>query len=251
MLLYPASISGGYQILRTSETKKNTLNPDWNHFLFTDQELNGGDNDLKLKIEVFDDDGKKGPDGKDQLLGTGYFSLKELEASFTVSSPLQLGDGKSGRPAGSLVVRSVTRHPTQHHQPTQGSAYPAPGYPAPRGAYPAPGQGYPAPAAGYPQPTYPAQPMGAYPGYPNPGAGGGPVYPPAGIPGYPPAGGPGYPPAGGPGYPPAGGPGYPPAGGPGYPPAGGQVYPPAGGLVYPPAGGPVYPPQGGFPYPPQ
>jgi len=240
------SINGGYQILRTSETKKNTLNPDWNHFLFTDQELNGGDNELKLKFEVFDDDGKKGPDGKDQLLGTGYFSVKELEASFTVNSPLQLGDGKSGKPAGNLVVRSVTRHQGQQATgyPTPGGGYPPPGgvYPAPGGGYPAPGQGYPAPGAGYAQPTYPAQPMGAYPSYPYTGAGGGPVYPPAG---------PGYPPAGGPGYPPAGGPGYPPAGGPGYPPAGGPGYPPAGGPGYPPAGGPVYPPAGGFPYPPQ
>ena len=39
---------------------------------------------------MFDDDGKKGPDGKDKLLGTGYFSLKELEASATVRSPLQV-----------------------------------------------------------------------------------------------------------------------------------------------------------------
>ena len=42
------------------------------------------------RIEVFDDDGKKGPDGKDKLLGTGYFSLKELEASATVHAPLQV-----------------------------------------------------------------------------------------------------------------------------------------------------------------
>jgi len=225
------SINGGYQILRTSETKKNTLNPDWNHFLFTDQELNGGDNELKLKFEVFDDDGKKGPDGRDQLLGTGYFSLKELEAAFTVSSPLQLGDGKSGKPAGNLVVGSVTRHQGQ-----QATGYPAPRatYPAPGGAYPAPGQGYPAPGAVYAQPTYPVHPMGAYPSYPYTGAGGAPVYPPAG----------------GPGYPPAGGPGYPSAGGPGYPPAGGQGYPPSAGPVYPPAGGPAYS-AGGFPYPPQ
>ena len=39
---------------------------------------------------MFDDDGKKGPDGKDKLLGTGYFSLKELEASATVHAPLQV-----------------------------------------------------------------------------------------------------------------------------------------------------------------
>ena len=57
-------------MLRTSETKKvsfcsnfniyflfwassfrsqNSLNPDWNDFLFTENELNGGDETLKLK----------------------------------------------------------------------------------------------------------------------------------------------------------------------------------------------------------
>ena len=47
------------------------------------------------RIEIFDDDGKKGPDGKDKLLGTGYFSLKELEASATVRSPLQVTIGSN------------------------------------------------------------------------------------------------------------------------------------------------------------
>ena len=42
------------------------------------------------RIEVFDDDGKKGPDSKDKLLGTAYYSLRELEASATVRSPLQV-----------------------------------------------------------------------------------------------------------------------------------------------------------------
>ena len=64
------SSTGGFQMLRTSETKKvsfcsnsnidflfwalsfrsqNSLNPDWNDFLFTENELNGGDETLKLK----------------------------------------------------------------------------------------------------------------------------------------------------------------------------------------------------------
>jgi len=233
------SSTGGFQMLRTSETKKNSLNPDWNDFLFTENELNGGDETLKLKIEVFDDDGKKGPDGKDKLLGTGYFSLKELEASATVRSPLQLGDGKKGKRAGDLVVRSVTRHAATGGAGGAG-AYPAPaggGYPgAPGGGYPAPGPGYPPAGQGfpaYPLPGYPAQP-GGYPPQP--------VYPPA--PGGYPAGAPG-------GYPPAGGqPGYPPApGGPGgYPPSA-SPYPPAPG-AYPPAPG-GYPPPSGFAYPPQ
>ena len=57
------SSSGGFQKLRTSEVKnvglmkstakiefaQNSLNPDWNDFLFTESELNGGDENLKLK----------------------------------------------------------------------------------------------------------------------------------------------------------------------------------------------------------
>jgi len=241
------SASGGFQMLRTSEVKKNSLNPDWNDFLFTENELNGGDETLKLKIEVFDDDGKKGPDGKDKLLGTGYFSLKELEASATVRSPLQLGDGKKGKRAGDLLVRSVTRHAATGVNsgapggvgayPAPQGAYPAPGGPtgAPSHGYPgAPGTGYPAPGSGYPAAGsgYPAYPLPSYPAQPG---------------GYPPQ--PFYPPAPG-GYP-AGGPGvYPPAaGGPGgYPPSTGP-YPPAPG-AYPPAPG-GYPPSSGFAYPPQ
>merc|ERR1712215_283585 len=74
------SPSGGFIELRTSETKKNTLNPDWDDFMFLETDFGGQDRELKLRIELFDDDGKKGPDGKDQLIGTGFFSLKELEA---------------------------------------------------------------------------------------------------------------------------------------------------------------------------
>lgn len=40
---------------------------------------------------MFDDDGKKGPDSKDKLLCTGYFSLKQFEAAHTVNTPLQVG----------------------------------------------------------------------------------------------------------------------------------------------------------------
>ena len=60
------SATGGFQMLRTSEVKKvscelmflvhsqsllsqNSLNPDWNDFLFSENELNGGDETLKLK----------------------------------------------------------------------------------------------------------------------------------------------------------------------------------------------------------
>lgn len=261
------SPNGGFQILRTSEVKKNSLNPDWNDFLFNEDELNGYDESLNLKFEVFDDDGKKGPDAKDKLLGTGYFNLKQIEAAATIRSPLQLGDGKKGKSAGNLLVRNVTRHQAQPGQGGQCGA--GQGYPPPQqraGGYPAPAQtGYPQ-AGGYPSqgPAYP--PHGSpYPGVGGPGyapapgegypAGPGGGYPPVG-PGYPAAGGPGYPDASVPSYPAPGVPGYP-AEGASYPPAGGPGYPPAGGPGYPPAGGPGYPPasgaanMGGFVYPPQ
>merc|ERR1711874_377765 len=102
--------SGGFTKIRTSETKKNTLNPNWNDFLFTEAELNGYDRDLKLMIQVYDDDGKRGPDGKDQLIGSGFFSLRELEAAAMVKSSLPLNDGKKSKPAGYLVVRSFGEH---------------------------------------------------------------------------------------------------------------------------------------------
>ena len=54
-------------------------------------ELCGGDRNLNLKIEVFDDDGKKGPDKRDDLIGVGFFSVKQLEAANTVQAPLQVG----------------------------------------------------------------------------------------------------------------------------------------------------------------
>jgi len=218
--------SGGFTKIRTSETKKNTLNPNWNDFLFTEAELNGYDRDLKLMIQVYDDDGKKGPDGKDQLIGSGFFSLKELEAGSIVNTNLPLTDGKRSKSPGFLVVRSYKEHQVGgssqfqagggYHgqgagyppQPHQGQGYPQ------TGGYGG-GQGHPQTGGygggqGYPQ-------TGGYGGAP-PSHGGYPTGPPAGYGGVPPAqgygGAPAYPGgAGGPGYPGApyggGGPGYP------------------------------------------
>ncbi|XP_023344268.1 copine-8 [Eurytemora carolleeae] len=75
------NLQGGFTQIRISETKQNTLNPDWNDFFFKEEEVPGHDMTLNLKIEVFDDDGKKGLDNNDKLLGTGHFSLKQLEAA--------------------------------------------------------------------------------------------------------------------------------------------------------------------------
>jgi len=246
---------GGFIVLRTSETKKNTLNPDWNDFLFIESELNGNDKELNLRIEVFDDDGKKGPDRKDKLLGSGFYSLKQLEAAALVKSMLPLSDGKRQKAAGQLLVRSFKEHKGNNSAGVYGAGS---GYSrqnqAPPGAGPA---GYPCPGptggAGYP--SYPPQPgvqPGAYPagpGYPQGGGG----YPQAGAGfpqvtgGYPLIGG-GYPqgpayPQGGGGYPQASG-GYPQGGG-GYP-QGGGGYPQSGGGY--PQGGGIYP-QGSAPNP--
>ena len=62
------------------------------------------------RIQVYDDDGKAGPDGKDQLIGSGFFSLKELEAGSIVSTSLPLTDGKRSKSPGFLVVRSYKEH---------------------------------------------------------------------------------------------------------------------------------------------
>lgn len=98
--------SGGFTLLRTSETKDNTLNPDWDDFLFMESDLIGLDKDLNLKIEVYDDDGKKGPDAKDDLIGRGFYSLKKLEAASLLDTALPITDGKSEKSTGKLVVRS-------------------------------------------------------------------------------------------------------------------------------------------------
>ena len=59
-----------------------------------------------FRIEVFDDDGKKGPDGKDDIIGTAFYNLKQLEAAALLKSLLPLSDGKKEKPSGQLMVRS-------------------------------------------------------------------------------------------------------------------------------------------------
>ena len=62
--------------------------------------------DICFRIEVFDDDGKKGPDGKDDIIGTAFYSLKQLEAAALLKTLLPLSDGKKEKPSGQLMVRS-------------------------------------------------------------------------------------------------------------------------------------------------
>eukprot|EP00088_Acartia_fossae_P029734 TRINITY_DN3062_c0_g1_i7.p1 TRINITY_DN3062_c0_g1~~TRINITY_DN3062_c0_g1_i7.p1 ORF type:complete len:301 (-),score=60.29 TRINITY_DN3062_c0_g1_i7:168-1070(-) len=258
------TLSGNFEIIRTSETKKNTLNPDWKDFYFKTDEICNGDATLNIKFEIYDDDGKKGMDGKDKLIGQGFFSLKFLESAYNVHTKLPLMDGKNKKNRGSLVVRTFKYHDTNsgssnhnpmrvghipssdsfaynqtsaggyHQSNTTSSHYPqSGGYPSATSGYPSATSGYPG-TTGYPGTGHPSsgmvghhqQPGGsAYPGG-HPGASG--AYPPAhGAAGYPGAGaGARYPPTGGSGYP--GQPtGYPPA------PGGGSNQNIGGGGLFP------------------
>merc|ERR1712080_526722 len=98
------------------------------------------------KSEVFDDDGKAGPDGRDKLIGVGFFGLKQLEAANTVQSPLEIKDGHSGKSRGQIMVRTfkvqqggsggqMNNYPGQN----PGQGYPGQGYPPAMPGYP--GQG--------------------------------------------------------------------------------------------------------------
>jgi len=107
------STSGSFQVLRKSETKKNCLNPDWADFLFTEREVGPHEQDLRLKFEIFDND----YNSADQLLGVTHLSLKQLEAAATLGTSLKIGGSGNGKVnAGSLVVRSFSRHGGQQNQ---------------------------------------------------------------------------------------------------------------------------------------
>merc|ERR1712133_140400 len=219
---------GGFSRIRTSETINNTLNPNWNDFLFNESELSGNDKELKLMIQVYDDDGKKGADASDDLIGSGFFSLRELEAACLVSTKLPLQDSKKRKAAGFLIVRSYKEHGYAGGQGAGGPGYGAPpqtgGYGGPQGGYGGqPGAGaYGAPTGGYP--GAPGGGPGGYPGAPGGGAyGAPPAGPYGGPPGAYPQGAGGY--GGGPAYPPQPGPGYPSYPG-GYPPSN-SMFPPS------------------------
>jgi len=110
LIISKPCVSGGFQKLRTSETKVNSLNPDWADFLFRDRELSYQDQDLRLRFEIYDNDYGH---GKDQSLGMAFYSLKQLEAAATLKTPLALGDGKGKSNAGHLVIRHFSRHKPQ------------------------------------------------------------------------------------------------------------------------------------------
>jgi len=189
------STTGSFQVLRKSETKKNCLNPDWADFLLTEREVGSHEQELRLKLEIFDND----YNSADQLLGVTHLSLKQLEAAATLRTSLKIGGTGNGKVnAGSLIVRSFSRHGGQGghggqqsqfgqagslgggHQGQLGQAGPLGGgnqgqlgqagvyrgHPTQGGGlqvgYPSQPAGYPGQPVGYPsQPTaYPSQPAG-------------------------------------------------------------------------------------------
>lgn len=110
---------GGWIPIRTSETVKNDLNPVWRRLTLLAQELpREGE---KLRFEVYDDDGKLGPDASDHLIGDGFFSLEELEKAFDARMPLPILKRENAR--GFLIFTQVHR--------SQAPA-PPPRYPPPR-----------------------------------------------------------------------------------------------------------------------
>jgi len=139
LVISKPSVSGGFHVLRKSETKKNSLNPDWADFLFNENELSQHDLDLRLKVEVFDND----YGSSDQLLGVAHLSLKQLEAAALLQNCLPLGDGKGKNKAGSLVIRSFSRHPGQGggHPGQFAGSHQTPSYPRPQESQ----YGYPIP----------------------------------------------------------------------------------------------------------
>ena len=55
---------------------QNNLNPEWRKITLLAQELpNEG---KKLRFQVYDDDGKLGPDASDHLIGEGFYSIEDL-----------------------------------------------------------------------------------------------------------------------------------------------------------------------------
>merc|ERR1712010_100718 len=222
IVLSRPSTTGSFQVLRKSETKKNCLNPDWADFLLTEREVGSHEQELRLKLEIFDND----YNSADQLLGGTHLSLKQLEAAATLRTSLKIGGTGNGKVnVGSLIVRSFSRHGGQGghggqqsqfgqagslgggHQgqlsqagvyrghPTQGGGlqvgYPSQpaGYPGQPAGYPGQPTAYPSQPAGYPYQSaaYPAQPGGYAPavnaGHPGPGGLPYPAQPAQGVPG--------------------------------------------------------------------
>ena len=55
---------------------QNNLNPEWRQITLLAQELPS--EGKKLRFQVYDDDGKLGPDASDHLIGEGFYSIEDL-----------------------------------------------------------------------------------------------------------------------------------------------------------------------------
>merc|ERR1712098_360517 len=103
VIVFSVSSSGAFKFVKRTEVKKNNLNPDWKDLEFEDGELDLGKSSTIIKLEVLDDDGR----GKADHLGSGVFTLAQLESAMQQNNSLQLLD-KERKNAGHVVVRSFT-----------------------------------------------------------------------------------------------------------------------------------------------
>ncbi|XP_023348727.1 copine-3, partial [Eurytemora carolleeae] len=154
--------------VRRTETKDNNLNPDWSVLYMSLNELCESDFNMKLQIDVKDDDG-----ATSELIGSVEVTLADLEAAYCNHTSVQLL--KKNKPRGEILVRNCTIDPPSFQEMVSSDI---------------PGKD----TADFKSSNY-----GYLPQNPSQGPG----YPPSQTQGYPPAHVPGYPPAQGPGYPPA------------------------------------------------
>lgn len=175
-------VTQAYTRVRKTETINNNLNPDWGFLYMSLQELCDGDIDMKLQVEVFDEDNTS-----DKLIGATQLSLKDFQDMASSGQPANLIYKNKSR--GQLYVKQcVVNQPGTQDKvvitPTAGNwvKQAAPSSGKPPGPYPASAAGsnpYPSAAGNNP---YPSSAAGSNP-YPSAAAGG--VYPPP-FPGGPP-----------------------------------------------------------------
>ena len=134
-----------------NDRPQNNLNPVWRQITLLEQELPS--EERKLRIEVYDDDGKLGPDASDHLIGEGYYSVEDMgiclkfidisynfwysEQAFTARTPLPIHKRDNVR--GHLIFTQV--HKSMSAPPP--STYPAPKRPSTASPYPLPTGLYP------------------------------------------------------------------------------------------------------------
>lgn len=129
------SLAGGWNPLRTSETIRNNLNPEWRQITLLAQELPS--EGKKLRFQVYDDDGKLGRDASDHLIGEGFYSIEDLEQAFAARKPLPIHkrDNIRGHLIFTQVLKSMSVPPPSSYPPPKRPSTASP-YPFPTGVYP-------------------------------------------------------------------------------------------------------------------